>query len=109
MMRPLRLALPFAVTALLGGPVLAGPHDPEKIRDHEFARQAVLRGEVLPLTQILGRVARYQSGDVIEIELKTRDRILIYDVDVLVPSGQVHALAIDARSGALLSNRQKAH
>jgi uncharacterized membrane protein YkoI len=103
------LALFLAAAALTAGSGRAGsrPHDSVKLQDHEFARQAVLRGEVLPLPAILARVARYQPGDVIEIELKAHEQLLIYDVDVLIPSGEVHALAVDARSGMLLANRAK--
>jgi len=81
--------------------------DLDKIRDHEFARQAVLRHEVLPMPRVMGLVAGYQAGDVIEVELKSRGNILFYDVDVLVPSGQVHSLLIDARNGKLLANKAK--
>lgn len=85
------------------------PHKPErdKVHDQEFARQAVLKREVLPMPRVLGLVAGYQSGDVIEVELKSRGDRLFYDVDVLVPSGQVHSLLIDARSGKLIANKAK--
>lgn len=79
----------------------------QKQRDHDAARQAVLRREVLPLPRILRLVSTYQPGDVIEIELKNKGGILFYDVDVLIPSGEVRDLKIDARTGKLYSNQPK--
>ncbi|MCP3731030.1 PepSY domain-containing protein [Sphingomonas sp. MG17] len=78
-----------------------------KQRDHDLARQAVLRREVLPLTRILALAARYQPGEVIEIEVKARQGTIFYDVHVLIPSGVVHELFIDAKSGRLIVNQVK--
>ncbi len=78
-----------------------------KQQDHDIARQAVLRGEVLPLPRILALADRYQAGEVIEIELKARNGTIFYDVHVLVPSGVVRELFIDARSGRLILNQIK--
>lgn len=78
-----------------------------KQRDHDLARQAVLRREVLPLARILALAARYQAGEVIEIELKARQGVVFYDVHVLIPSGVVHELYIDAKTGRLIVNQVK--
>lgn len=72
--------------------------------DHERARQALRRGEVLPLTRILPIVQRRVPGDVIEIDLDDDDddgRIK-YEVKVLTASGRVIEVELDARTGAIL-------
>ena len=79
----------------------------QKMRDHDYARQAVLRGEVMPLPRILGFAARYQAGEILEIELKGKNRVLLYDVHVLTSAGAVRELLIDARNGKLIANNPK--
>ncbi|MES2291383.1 MAG: PepSY domain-containing protein [Pseudomonadota bacterium] len=99
--------------AMLMSPVQAqsgsgkGQKAEQKQRDHDIARQAVLRREVLPLPRILKLAGTYQPGDVIEIELKNKDGVILYDVDVLVSTGEVRDLKIDARTGKLLQNQPK--
>lgn len=101
------------VTALvlLASPSIAlGEPSPKEIRkrqDHDLARNAVLRREVLPLTRILTLANGYQPGSIIEIELKSRRRVVFYDVHVLTSAGVVRELFINARDGRLISNRIK--
>ena len=78
-----------------------------KAQDHEIARSAVLRGEVLPLRKILTLAGRYQTGELIEIELESKQGRVFYDVHVLTTAGVVRELYIDARSGKLIVNRVK--
>jgi len=78
-----------------------------KARDHDSARQAVLRREVLPLPRILSIANASQRGDIIEIELETKQHVLVYDVHVLTGTGAVRELLIDARTGKLIANRPK--
>lgn len=78
--------------------------------DHEFAREAVERGEILPLSAILERVEQDVRGEMLEVELEREDEgpfagRLIYEVEVLTPGGDVTELYYDARDGALLRAR----
>ena len=113
-MRKRQWTLPIAGSLLLAGVAQAGPdhHDGDtkqqrKENDHEMARRAMLRHEVLPLPRILALAARYQPGDVIEVEFKSKAGVLFYEVEALTPSGEVRELKIDARTGKLLSNQPK--
>jgi uncharacterized membrane protein YkoI len=74
--------------------------------DHEQARAALQSGAVLPLQQLLERVAREQPGQVLELELERDHERWIYELKLLRPGGEVVKLKVDARSGAVL--RQKA-
>jgi uncharacterized membrane protein YkoI len=78
--------------------------------DHDFARDAVKRGEILPLSAILSRVERDFRGQMLEVELEREDDApfagrLVYEVTVLAPGGDVTELYYDAKTGALLLAR----
>ena len=70
--------------------------------DQDQAREAVRRGEVLPIARILQLVAQYQPGDVIEVQLDENRGRLEYEIRVLTPAGRVRELRLDARTGAFV-------
>lgn len=89
-----------AVAALAGSGAVASEH---KKKDHEAARQALLRKEVLPLTRILAIAAQRAPGEVIEVELEQSDSgRLKYDLKILAKNGRVRELELDAKTGATL-------
>lgn len=82
-----------------------GPED-----DHERAREAVRRGEILPLDRLLGRVRRDFRGELLGVELESErhaafDAPLVYEVRLLAEDGTVRELYYDARTGRLLQAR----
>lgn len=85
---------------LAASPALAG--DKHKPKDHEAARAALARGEILPLSKILAAAAARAPGDVIKIELEDEKGRLIYEVKLLGDDGRVREVELDARSGAVL-------
>lgn len=70
--------------------------------DHDVARRAVLRGEILPIVKILPMVPKYVQGDVIEVNLDRRRDRLCYEIRVLTPNGKVRELVLDARTGEFI-------
>ncbi|OAD39412.1 hypothetical protein LPB72_21595 [Hydrogenophaga crassostreae] len=92
-----------AVLALLSsqGTAQASSRD-----DHERAHSAVQAGEVMPLEQVLERVARDQPGQVLKIELEREDGLWIYEVKVLRADGQLVKLLLDARTADVLRKRR---
>ena len=87
-------------TGLSGASALASE---SKKKNHEVARQALLRKEVLPLTQILAIAARRAPGEVIEVELEDAGGgRLKYDLKILAKNGRVRELELDAKTGATL-------
>jgi len=70
--------------------------------DQDLARQALQRGEVLPIARILELVAQHLPGDVIEVQLDERRGRLEYEIRVLTPMGRVRELVLDARTGAFV-------
>src|SRR5688500_14077495 len=71
-------------------------------REQDAIREALQRGEVLPLAKILAIVQQHVPGDVIEVELENERSSLIYEIKVLTKSGRVREIEIDARSGAVV-------
>lgn len=70
--------------------------------DHEFARDAVGRGEILPLARILARVQQQHPGRVVEVELDDDDGKLIYEIEMVTPDGRYLEIEVDAVSGVVL-------
>lgn len=70
-----------------------------KRQAQQDALDAMRRGEILPLMRILAIANQHVAGDVIEVEYKAGPA---YEIKVLMPSGQVREVKLDARTGALL-------
>lgn len=93
----LRLALfgAFAFTFMAAAPAAADD-------DHVAAREALRRGEILPLAQVIDIATRRVPGDVIEVDLDREDDGWEYEIKVLTPSGRVREVTLNARTGVIL-------
>lgn len=101
-MKPPVLLFALSVALL---PVSAGGQGTQP-SDFEIAAEAVRRGEILSLAQILALVEQEQRGDVIEVELEVENGELIYEVELITPDGRLMELALNARTGAVLSFKE---
>ena len=70
--------------------------------DHERARQALERGEVLPLRAILDKIARDYPGEIVEVELEREHGKWIYEIELIGADGRLVKLEIDAGSAEVL-------
>ena len=70
--------------------------------DHDRARRARERGEILPLSDILKRSSKEYPGQLIEAELDDEHGRMVYELVVISEQGRVHKLYYDARNGELL-------
>lgn len=96
-----------ALAALLLG-LLALPAAQARSRgDHEWAREAVQSGEILPLDNVLERLAKEHPGQVLGVELERDDGGWVYEVKMLQPDGQLVKLIVDARTAAVLLRRSR--
>lgn len=100
MKKAFALALGLALASSLADDVAARSRDRDD--DQDLARQALQRGEVLPIARILELVAQHLPGDVIEVQLDERRGRLEYEIRVLTPAGRVRELVLDARTGAFV-------
>lgn len=91
------------LTATLGVSITPVHADP----DHDRARRALQAGQAMPLDQILAAVAKQHPGQVLEVELESRPRGLLYEIKILSAQGAVTKLKVDAKTGEVLDHKQR--
>lgn len=82
-------------------PVTVGGQEPLP-DDLEIAREAVARGEILPLATILPDIQKQHPGRVIEVELELNDGRRVYEIEIVTTDGRLIELDVDARTGTLV-------
>ncbi len=74
--------------------------------DHDRARQALSRGEVRPIAEILARVANAVTGEVVEVEFERLrrhgDEAWIYELKIIAEDGRLLEVQVDAATGRIL-------
>lgn len=70
--------------------------------DHDRARGALERGEVLPLAEVLRLAGPTLGGEVIEVELEREDGRLVYEFTIVTPQGRLLEAVVDAASARVL-------
>jgi uncharacterized membrane protein YkoI len=86
-------ALALALT-LLAAPAAAD--------DHDRARRALERGEVLPLATILPQVETTLGARVIEVDLERDDGRFVYEFELIDARGRIIEAEVDAATGRIL-------
>ena len=93
--------LTLLTLALLIAPVSAGGQA-QIPPDFELARDAVERGEILPLAEVLSRLQESHPGRVIEVELEYSDNILVYEVELVTDDGRLIEVDMNAATGEIV-------
>ncbi|MGQ4273856.1 PepSY domain-containing protein [Terrihabitans sp. B22-R8] len=93
---------PVAETVSPVEPAPPAPPSPPPTTDADRARAAVQRGEMLPLKEILAKIATRFPGEVIDVELSEDDGVLEYEIKIQTARGRVVELEVDPRTGAIL-------
>lgn len=75
-----------------------------KKRAQKEALEAMQRGEILPLTQVLDIALRHVPGRVIELDYKAGPQ---YEIKILTPDGRIREVKLDARTGEVLKIKDK--
>jgi uncharacterized membrane protein YkoI len=103
MSRSFRTACLLAAVIL---PVPAGsenvPAPPVLEQDFERALDAVARGEILRLSEILPRVEQEYAGRAIETEIETDHGRWVYEFEILTADGRLFEVDVDAVTGETL-------
>ncbi|WP_263263845.1 PepSY domain-containing protein [Pseudomonas sp. RIT-PI-S] len=78
---------------------------------HDLSQDEALRlrqqGVILPLDQLTAKaIARYPGAVLLEAELEQEHGRYVYEIEVLLPSGQVRELEFDAVKGDLLEDKE---
>jgi uncharacterized membrane protein YkoI len=81
-----------------------GPADGDGMDDHDRARQAVERGDALPLGSILRRVEAETGGRVIEVEFERDDGRWMYELEVITPDGRLLEVEVDGATGRIFDH-----
>lgn len=92
-----------AVLALAAASPSTGLAREHHHRDSDMARNALQRGEVLPIPRVLALAGQYLPGDVVDVRLDPRrSGDLLYRIRVLTHAGHIEELVLDARTGMFL-------
>ena len=73
--------------------------------DHNRARKLVQSGNILPLETILENLKKRTSGRILEVEMKRKKGIFIYEVELVNEQGVVKEFVFDASNGKLLKEK----
>lgn len=78
---------------------------------HDLTQDEALRlrqqGVILPLEQLTAKaLARYEAAQFLEAELEREDDRYVYEIEILLPGGQVRELEFDAVTGDLLEDKE---
>lgn len=91
-------ALLAALIALASAP----PADANDKRDQELARRALLEGRIRPLAEITEMVTPLLPGTILGVEIEVEKGRIIYEFDVIEPSGRLKEVDVDAATGEIL-------
>jgi hypothetical protein len=81
--------------------------DHENDDDEDDALQHVSSGDAAPLSSIMKEVRKKVPGKVLKVRLRRRLGILVYDLTVLSTTGSYYAVAVNARTQAIIAVREK--
>jgi Centromere protein B dimerisation domain len=81
--------------------------DHEDDDDEDDALQHVSSGDAAPLSSIMKEVRKKVPGKVLKVRLRRRLGILVYDLTVLSTTGSYYAVAVNARTQAIIAVREK--
>lgn len=95
----------FITFCWLAVPLASGPASSVMIQEHDDAREALRRGDILPYSRIKKIVESQVDGKVVGQKLRRTNRGWQYDLRVRPQNGRVIVLVVDARTGAIVSRR----
>ncbi len=75
--------------------------------DHLKAKALVEVGSILPLEQILKRVAIDHPGHILEVEFELERGQYVYEIELVDKKGVVWELEYDAESGQLIEKERE--
>ena len=101
----------FFAASLLAFAVLLTPvtaasdmeDDPKDSSQQDQARDAVRKGLVRPLEDVLALVRKTVKGDIVEIEFDDDDGRYVYEIEYVDPNGHLMEIKVDAKTLAVIS------
>ena len=86
-------------------PLVPRMRSPRPPRTQDRARDAVRRGEIRPLEDVLARVQKRYPGRVLDVDLDRSRPKWVYRLRVLTREGNVLRIAVDARTARIIGVR----
>jgi uncharacterized membrane protein YkoI len=71
----------------------------ESRRDQDEAREAVERGAIRPLEEILTKLRARFPGEIIKVKLERERGLWVYEFRLLDPQGRLREITVDAATG----------
>jgi uncharacterized membrane protein YkoI len=96
-------ALAIVVVALSGSDLLADDHR----HDQDAARQAVERGEIKPLADILAAIRSRIPGDVVGVQIEQKRSRWVYELRVADTKGRLFEVYVDAQTANIERIKEK--
>lgn len=75
--------------------------------DHDRARSAVVRHQILPLERVIAQVRRTTGGRVIEVELEQKAGRYYYELKLITAHGRIVEIEVDAATGVIADGSGK--
>jgi uncharacterized membrane protein YkoI len=98
----------FAAALMLAAALAGGAvHADSRQRDQDMTRQAVERGEIKPLADILAAIRGKLPGEVVGVEIEQKRGRWFYEFRVADSKGRLFEVYVDARSGAIDRIKEK--
>lgn len=101
------LLLPLAVVPVAAGSGDAPPDPPQSPADFERALDAVARGEIKRLSEIMPRIEKEFGGRAVETELETDHGRWVYEFEILTPDGHLFEVDVDAVTGETIDVKEE--
>ncbi len=76
-----------------------------KLESQDVAREALERGEILPLEAVLSEIRKSIGGEVIGVELEREQGTWIYEVKIISSGKFVIEVSVDARTAKVIETR----
>jgi len=73
--------------------------------DYVQAKNLLDTGSILTLTKVVKKIIVKHPGYIVEAELKTKNNIFIFEIDILDSKGQVWELKVDAKTAEVLEKK----
>jgi len=102
----LQRAAAAAVVVVLAAFALVAPV-PAKAQDHDAVRQAVERGDIRSLTDILAALHGKLPGDLVGVKIEQKSGHWLYKFRAIDSKGRMFEIYVDAHTAAIERIREK--
>lgn len=97
----------MAIALLSALAVFAAGARADDDRDHDVARQAVERGEIKPLAEILRMLRDKLPGEIAGVKFERKGGRLMYELRIVGAQGRLLEVHVDATTGEISRSREK--